>query len=305
MDRFHAVKAFTLVIETGSFTGAARKLGVSPPAISKLIAQLEDSLGVRLLERTTRKVNPTAAGDVYYERCRRIIDELEDAEQMLHEQAQEPTGVLRVNAPVSFGTRYLGKIVADYYRHNPKIELVLSLTDRHIDPVTSGVDLLIRIRIAAGEDHSTVSRCLSTARGILCASPDYLAERGKPKKLSDLRDHQVIRYPDDTSSSSRWSLCTESNETVIVKGPISADNGDVVLDVARRGLGICFLPSFIARESLIDGLLVPILTEACTLPVYDIRAIYPSDRHLPTKTRHFVEFLQQQYGKNPPWEQGL
>ncbi|CAG0906046.1 unnamed protein product [Cyprideis torosa] len=303
MDRFHAVKAFTLVVETGSFTGAARKLGVSPPAISKLIAQLEDSLGVRLLERTTRKVNPTAAGDAYYERCRRIINELEDAEQMLHEQAQEPSGVLRVNGPVSFGSRYLGKVAADYYRLNPKIEIVLSLTDRYIDPVTSGSDLLIRVTTAT--DPSVVSHRLAESRGLLCASPGYLAEHGEPKTMADLRDHMVIRYPDNTSSSSRWSMCTESNETVIVKGPICADNGDVVLDVAKQDLGICFLPSFIVRDSLIDGSLVQVLKNACAPPVFEIRAVYPSERHLPTKTRHFVEFLQKQFAENPPWEDGI
>lgn len=296
-----AMIAFARVVEAGSFTAAAERLGLSKSAISKQIARLESHLGAQLLHRTTRRLSPTEVGTALYERCARIAEEVEAAEEIASRLHAAPRGLLRVNAPVTFGHQHLGPLVAEFLARYPEVRLELTLNDRFVDMVEEGFDVAVRIATLA--DSSLIARRLAPGRRVLCAAPSYLARRGTPTVPSDLARHDCLIYTLG-SSQNEWRFRPRSGgpaETVRVDGPLHGNNGELLLAAAVAGLGIIMTPTFIAGPEISAGRLVQLL------PNYDdgfggIYAVYPPGRHLSPKVRAFVDFLVERFGPEPPWE---
>lgn len=299
MDKLDAMNVLVKVVATGSFAEAARRLGVTRSAISKAITQLEQALGARLLDRTTRRVTPTEAGLAYYERCLAILAQVEETEAQISRLHEEPRGVLKVNGPMSFGTLYLGAAVADFMRRYGDLKVELTLTDRMVDPLEEGVD--VTVRIGAMVDSSLIARRISTTRVLLVASPDYIASCGEPQLPADLVSHRCLHYGHSTTVP-RWQLTDKGVPlTVPIAACLSSNNGDALRDAALRGNGIARLPSFLVGDDIAAGRLVIVLDR---FPPQDvtIHALYAPNRFLAAKTRVFIDFLVERFG-HPSWEQ--
>ncbi|NER80043.1 MAG: LysR family transcriptional regulator [Leptolyngbya sp. SIO1D8] len=291
MDKFESMRAFVQVVEVGGFAAAARKMGVSRSAVNKLVMNLEDALQVHLLQRTTRKVTPTPTGLAFYDRCVAILADLEEAERAVSQLQTEPKGQLRINAPMSFGNRYLSTIIAQFLRQYPDLQVELSLSDRFIDPIDEGFDVTVRIA-KPPESASLIVHELSPAPVILCAAPQYLAAKGIPSFPSDLVQHACLPYG-HIATHHEWSLRgLDGNHTVSVKGPLCANNGEPLREAAIQGLGITLLPRFIVEEDLTTGRLQQIMPEY-EGDTISVCVLYPVNRHLSTKVRLFIEFMQE------------
>lgn len=298
MDKLDAMNVLAKVVASGSFAEAARRLGVTRSAISKAITQLEEDLGVRLLDRTTRRVAPTEAGLAYYERCLAILAQIAETEAQVSRLHDEPKGVLRVNAPMSFGTLFLGAAVADFMQRYGDLKVELTLTDRMIDPLEEGVD--VTVRIGAMVDSSLIARQISTVRVLLVASPDYLDRHGAPETPAALTSHKCLHYGHSTTVP-RWPLVVDGVPTMVpVSACLSSNNGDTLRAAALRGVGIARLPSFIVGRDLTEGRLVPVLA-AFAPPDITIHALYAPNRFLAAKTRVFIDFLVERFGA-PGWD---
>jgi DNA-binding transcriptional LysR family regulator len=302
MQNLEGIAVFVAVVEAGSFTGAADRLQLSQPAVSRTVTALERRLGVRLLQRTTRRLKLTEAGGELYRRAARGLAELEDAQLEVARHQTEARGTLRVSAPTSFTISWLGHTVADFLRRHPGVRLDLQLEDRHVDLVADGFDLAIRV--AAPHDSQLVAQRLAPARTVLCASPDYLARRGTPRVPEDLLQHDCIVYTNGASPR-KWRLRSNGRMLVIpVQGVVHTNNGLVEKFAAMDGLGIVLLPVFYVAAELRTGRLRVVLPEypPVELGVY---AVYPERRGLSAKVRAYVQFLKEQLGPVPPWERDL
>jgi DNA-binding transcriptional LysR family regulator len=299
MDPLEGIATFAAVVEAQSFSGAARDLNRSKAAVSSQIQRLEDRLGVRLLHRTTRRLSMTDEGRAYYEHARRIMDEARDAEDALENLSAEPRGVLRLNAPMSFGIRHLGGAVAEFMQRHPDVEVDLVLNDRQVDLVEDGFDM--GIRIARLGDSSLIARRVAPCRRIVVASPEYWKRRGKPEHPDDLKDHDILLYS-YLAEPGVWSFKgPEGPITVNVDGRLRANNGDVLLEAAKEGLGVDLVPTFFCCDELMDGSLEPALLEYEDDPIF-IYAVYPHRRHVATRVRVFVDFLADRLGEHPYWD---
>ena len=298
MDKLDAMNVLTKVVSSGSFAEAARRLGVTRSAISKAITQLEQELGVRLLDRTTRRVTPTEAGLAYYERCLAILAQITETEAQISRLHDEPKGVLKVNGPMSFGMLYLGSAIADFMDRYRDLKVELTLTDRMIDPLEEGVD--VTVRIGAMVDSSLIARRISTTHVLLVASPEYVARNGMPKTPADLVDHKCLHYGHSTTVP-RWQL---TDNGILISVPVAAclssNNGDTLRDAALKGIGIARLPSFIVGADIAAGRLLVVLPD---FPPQDvtIHALYAPNRFLAAKSRVFIDFLVERFGR-PVWE---
>lgn len=285
------LETFVFVVELGSFTRAAEKLGVSKSFVSKQIAALEDSLGVRLLNRTTRKIAPTDAGQAFYERSRRILDDLDEARRAVMQLNTTPRGVLKMSAPMTFGLQFVTPIATKFMCENPELQIDLDFSDRQVDVIHEGFDLVIRIGNLA--DSSFMAKKLADIRLVACASPGYLARHGTPHVPSDLTTHDCLQYTYQASPNT-WRFEAPDGEVihVAVDGRFRANNGVAVQEASRRGIGICILPDFIANEDLQRGTLVEILRD--WMPHnHAIWAMYPHNRHLSAKVRLFIDYLSE------------
>ncbi|MBE7380410.1 MAG: LysR family transcriptional regulator [Leptolyngbya sp. SIO1E4] len=292
MDKFESMRAFVQVVEAGGFAAAAREMGVSRSAVNKLVMNLEDALKVQLLQRTTRKVTPTPTGLAFYDRCVAILADLEEAELAVSQLQTEPKGQLRINAPMSFGNRYLSPVIAQFLRQYPDLHLELSLSDRFIDPIEEGFDVTVRIA-KPPEASSLIVHELLPAPVILCAAPSYLAEHGVPTAPSDLTQHACLPYG-HLATDNQWMLVGPNGECkVTVSGPLCANNGEPLQEAAVQGLGITLLPRFIADANLRAGRLQQVMP-GYEAPPISVCLLYPVNRHLSTKVRLFVEFLKKQ-----------
>jgi DNA-binding transcriptional LysR family regulator len=298
MDRLLAMTVFRRVVELNGFAAAARDLRFSNAAVSKQVAQLEERLGVRLLNRTTRRSSLTEAGRVYYDSCVRILDEIAETEQLVSQQAGTPRGLLRVNAPMSFGIRHLGPVLPDFLARHPEVTVDLALDDRIVALVQDGFDMAVRI--ADMPDSSLVARRFATNRRLLVASPAYLARHGAPEQPSDLARHNCLIYSYLNSREDVWRFSVrEGEETVTVSGCLRTNNGDVLADAAAAGIGIGLLPAFIVDAFLTAGRLIPLLP-AWDAGLTGIFAVYPPGRHLSPKVRAFADFLVERFAA-PSW----
>lgn len=293
MDKLDSIYAFTQVVQAGSFAAAARKMNVGRSAVNKMVIALESQLQVQLLHRSTRKVTPTPTGMAFYEKSVQILADLEDAELSVSQLQAEPRGLLRINAPMTFGTMYLAPLVAEFMALYPQVQIQLTLEDRFVDAIAEGYDLLIRIAQPV-ESASLIVHPLVQTKSLLCASPDYLARRGIPQTPEDLQHHNCLLYG-YYSEGRQWHLLGPEGETTIaVAGAFCSNNGEALAIAAVQGLGIARLPEFILEPYLTSQKLQIILPDYC-LRALSIHIIYPVNRHLSTKVKLFTEFLQNHY----------
>jgi DNA-binding transcriptional LysR family regulator len=298
MDRALEMQVFCTVVDKGSFVGAAEPLEMSKAAISRYVSGLEERLGVRLLHRTTRKLSLTEEGRQFYHQARDVLTLMDQAEEAVSSSAPEPSGVLRINAPVSFGVLHLAPVWADFMKVYPNVELDISLNDRLVDLVEEGFDAAVRI--ARMESSSLVGRRLAGTRMCLCASPEYLANHPEIRSLSDLTEHGVIAYT-NFASGNEWQFeGPHGSETVRTRSSVRCNNGDTCRSIALAGGGIALQPSFMVAEDLRRGDLVEILPayQSVELGIY---VVYPTRKHLATKVRVLINFLAERFA-HPQWE---
>jgi len=294
MDRFENARVFTTVIEAGGFTAAAERLGLSRAATSKHVLQLEKRLGARLLDRTTRRVSATAAGRRFYDQCRRILAELEEAERSAGELHNEPRGELRVIAPTNFGLTEIGAAITDLIVAYPQLRIHFTLNDHVTDPIEAGYDIAISVGMPRGTSSSLIVSKLNTARRVICAAPDYLARRGTPRRPEDLAEHDCLSYsyldePDE------WHLIGADGERVVkVSGPIVTSHRQVLNTAALRGLGIAYGPIIFFRADLEAGRLEQVLPDY-QLPEATIYAVYPASHRLSAKVKVFNDFMARHF----------
>lgn len=294
MDKLASLKAFAKVMETGSFSEAGRQLRLSRSAISKYVAELEESLGVQLLNRTTRHASPNENGQLYFERALVVLSELDAADQAVTHLQSTPRGLLRINAPMSFGTIRLGPALADFMVKYPEMQLQLVLSDDLIDPVQDGFD--VTLRIAELESSSLIARKIAPMPRVICASPDYLERHGTPHHPQDLRDHVSLTYG-FLLTGNQWKLTGADGEHWIQPAwSLCVNNAEVLRDVAVKGRGIALIPEFIAGEALKNKKLQVILKDFWAPPLA-LYAIYPPTRHLSVKVRLFIDFLVERFGR--------
>ncbi|WP_297799282.1 LysR family transcriptional regulator [uncultured Brevundimonas sp.] len=285
MSRWDGIDEFTAVAEQASFSGAAKRLGLSTSAVSREIARLEDRLQTRLLHRTTRRVELTDAGREFLARCRRLIDERDEALAAIQPDDHAPRGLLRMTCSVSYGERFIAPAVNTFARQYPELRIDLDLDNRLRDLVGEGYDLAIRFGHLT--DSRLMARRLASRSLILCASPDYLTRRGAPRDLSEIASHDTL-----SGTSQQWRF-TESGREITLT-PMSrwrCNSGTAVMDAALQGLGLCQLPDFYVREALKTGELVSVL-DAHRPPDEGVWAVHPHPRHVPPKVRAMIDWLQ-------------
>jgi DNA-binding transcriptional LysR family regulator len=300
MNHFEELQTFTHVVDTGSISRAADRMGVAKSAVSRRISDLEQRLGVQLFRRTTRQMNLTDSGRSFYERATQILSDLEEAELAVSQQHGALTGRLRIAAPLSFGVPHLGPAIIDFNKQHPGITFDVDFNDRQIDILEEGFDLAIRI--AQLTDSSLIARRIAPIHQTLCASPDYLKQHGTPQSPDDLQSHQCLLYS-NIQNPSHWSFKDASGNTINVKVPISltSNNGDFLRDAAIAGLGLIKVPNFIIYKYLISGELLPVLQQYAP-PSFHAYAIYPQTRHLSYRVRAFVDFLVTRFEGHPYWD---
>lgn len=290
MDQLTSMTAFVRAAELGGFAAAAQELGISPTMVGLHVRALEDRLGSRLLNRTTRRQSLTEVGRLYYERCRQILADLEDADRTASQLRAAPRGRLRVNAPVSFGVHALTPVIAEYLAAYPEVEVDLSVNDRVVDLVEEGFE--VAVRVGPLSDSGLVARPLAPYQMVLCASPDYLARFGEPRRPADLAAHNCLAF-DRWGAPHAWSF--QSGESATVRGVLRANNGEALRVAALRGLGIIQQPSVLLADDLRSGRLVRVLPEH-HLPTRPVHLIYLPDRRPTPKLRTFVDFVLERLG---------
>lgn len=289
---------FAHVVEAGSFTGAAKYLGLPKSTISRKITQLEERLGVRLIQRTTRSLSLTDTGNAYYNQCSRILAEIEEANLAVTQMQTTPTGTLRITAPVLFGSTVLATLVAEFITQHPQLNIDLVLSDQQLDLIQDGID--ISFRVGQLEDSSLIGRYLGDVRAMLCASPAYLKKHPMPKHPDQLLEHTLMSTP----YWQQWHMIGPNNEDVnlqVNKARIFANDFATLYALTLAGTGIAALPMMVAASAVRSGKLVQVLPE-WPFDSAPIHALYPSNRHLSAKVRSFVDFVIEQVRPNPPWE---
>lgn len=297
MNKTLEMQIFVTIVETGSFINAADKLSLSKSAISRFLNTLEQRLGVRLLQRTTRKVTLTNEGNLFYQRVKDILALIEESESELHPHQSEPAGLIRINVPVSFGIHHLAPLWAEFMSRYPKVELNVTLNDRIVNLLDDGFDLAVRI--AHLPNSTLISKKLASTRIVLCASPDYLAEHGTPTHPSQLTKHHIISYSHSSIENERTFHGPDGATTVRYQASFNTNNGDTCRAMALKGGGIILQPTFLIQNDLQQGTLVEILPEY-QYTTLDIYAIYPSKRFLPLRVRCLIDFLAEALAK-PSW----
>lgn len=292
MDHVSRVGIFLEVVKNESFAGAARALGMTGPAISKQVQSLEDNLGVKLLNRTTRHVSLTEEGAVYYDRARKALEDLNEAEQQIQELRAYPVGRLKVNAPMSFGSQYLTEPIASFAKRYSEVELEIDFSDHWVDVAAEGYDVVIRI--ASLEDSSLIARKLAPCPIVLCGSVKLIEEVGSPKIADDVKDYPAVVY-NRHAQREQWVYIDDQGErgSVPLNRKFAANTAEMQLEACLKGIGISLLPIFAAHKYLESGELIQILPEYVTTPERGIYAMYPQNRYLSTRTRLFIDWLSQ------------
>jgi len=289
MDRLTAMQVFVQVVEHGSFAKASERLEISTSACSRQVSDLETHLGARLLNRTTRKLSLTESGQAFYERAVQLLSDLEEAEQLAAQSVQSPRGTLKLTCSLNFGVRHVAPAIAEFLARHTQVKFDVSVSDRIVDLVDEGYDLAIRI----GNLGSTnlVARKLGEMRGILCASPDYIARHGAPKTPRDIASHNCLTYT-NVAHPEQWLFHDKAGgeQVIRVTGNVRVNNGDMLAELAARGAGLVYEPDFIVGPDIAAGRLKVLLPEYDCIRA-DIWAVYPSRRHLSAKVRAFVDFL--------------
>jgi len=299
MENLNDMVTFARVVEAGGFSEAARQMGVSKSHVSKAIARLELSLGVRLLNRSTRGLSVTEIGAAFHEHCIRITEEAAQAAEVVGRLQSEPRGVLRVPAPVAFGRLHVGPAVAEFLSRYPRLKLDMTITDRMVDLVSEGYDVAIRIR--REPSLHVVARELAPVRRVVCATPDYFERRGVPTAPQDLAEHNCLHYT-HFGTQGEWRFQSPRGEIVVpVKGTLRIDDDDTLAQAVLSGLGLAMLPTFIIGGELQAGRLRCVLSDYVPLE-RRIYAVHLPNVRLPVKIRAFIDFLQARFGPTPYWD---
>lgn len=299
MDSLDGLPVFAKVVETGSFTGAAEAMGLSKSAVSKQVSKLEARLGAQLLHRTTRRISLTEVGQAFFERCERILSEIEEAELAVSRLQDEPRGTLRLNAPTPFGIQYLSPLIAEYMARYPEVSVDVTLNDRFVDLVEEGYDLAVRITKL--KDSSLIARRLAGFRILTCASPEYWNRHGRPTAPQDLAEHEALIYHYLPSPEDWRFEGPDGTITVPMRARLKSNNGDVLRAAAVAGCGVIRSPAFIVGEDVKAGRLETVLGDwsATDAAIY---AVWPPNRHLSAKVRTFVDFLAERFRGGVPWD---
>ena len=299
MDRVSDLEFFTQLVKQGSLAALARELGVTPPAITARLAQLEKRLGVRLLNRTTRRLSVTHEGEIYLATGARLLEELQELEQVVSSSRGTPKGLLRINATFGFGRRHVAPAIVEFARRYPEVEVQLELTDRSVNLTDKAFD--IGIWFGTVPDSRMVARKIVSNKRMLCASPDYLRRAGMPQVPRDLQSHQCIVLRESDAAYGTWYLTRGSRqETIKVRGVLSTNDGETGVLWALAGYGILMRSEWDIHEHVRAGRLVPVLTD-WALPVADIFAVYPERANLSAKVTAFIDFLTDWFGKEAAW----
>ncbi|MDA8391080.1 MAG: LysR family transcriptional regulator [Gammaproteobacteria bacterium] len=293
------MRSFVGVVEAGSFVGGAEAIGLSKQAVSRHIAELERRLGVRLLHRTTRRLSLTEDGQTFFARARELIDEIDRLEAEVSSGSAEPTGLLRINAPLTFGILHLAPLWGRFAKLYPKVSLEVDLSDRLVDLIEEGYDVAVRI---SGLPNSTlISRKLATTRLLLCASPGYLKKNGHPATPGELKRHPMISYAYLTTGE-EWAFTNPDGAPLRVRtnSRLHTNNGDTCRAAALDDQGVVFLPDFLVADDIRQGRLVELMPDFKG-PEIGIYAVYPSRQYLPVKTRRLVDYLVSAF-RSPIWQ---
>lgn len=299
MDRIEAMRAFVTVVNEGSFTHAADRLAMSPQLASKYVSQLEQHLGVRLLNRTTRKLHLTEAGSRYHQHAQQVLNDIDDMENQLGDLQTRARGLLRISAPVSFATRQMAGLLSDFQAAHPEVGIDLQLNDRKVDIVEEGFD--IALRIGHLKSSSLIAKRLAPVRLVFCASPDYLAEHGTPEHPEDLRHHRYLRYSyldPDASTAVLQGFQSSRHDS---RRDLISNNGDVLVAAAMAGAGIALQPTFISGDAIRSGQLKVVLPDHEPEPM-SLYAVYAHRQLLASKVRCFVDFIDGYFGDPPYWD---
>jgi len=301
MDRLQAMHIFVRVVETGSFSKAAREFATTQPTVTKQVAATEARLKVRLLNRNTRGVSLTESGALYYEKCKIIVRETEEADNIVQLRQSQAQGLLRIGTSVAFGRRVIVPLALDFMAKHPQVQVDLSFEDRYTDLVAQGIDVAVRMGKLA--DSTLGARFLGMNPWVLAASPKYLKTHGTPKRPAELSSHNALIYS-SVQGDDVWRLFTPKGEpvTVPVTGRLRSNNLSAVLAAARGGLGIAALPRYVAEDSLVSGHIVEMLKDYA-LPEQEIHAVFPSPKLVPGKVQAFVAYLQGWFGER--WWESL
>jgi DNA-binding transcriptional LysR family regulator len=291
MDRIAGVQLFIRVVETGSFSKAASEVGTTQPTATKAVAAMEARLGARLLHRSTRGVTPTEVGALYYEKCKLIARDIEEADNLAALLQSQVGGTLRISTSVAFGRRVMVPLVLRYMRVHPGVMIDLSFDDRYVNLVEQGVDLALRMGRLA--DSSLGARYLGTNPWTMVAAPSYLRSRATPRTPKDLAKHACLVYS-SVQGDDRWSFTAPTGEEISapVKGPLRSNNLSTVLAAARAGMGLAVLPWYVARESVAERVVQPVMADY-VLPAQEMHAVFPSPKLVPSKVTTFIAFLQE------------
>jgi len=300
MDRFENMETFIRVVEVGSISGAADRMGVAKSAVSRRLKELEEHLGVELFHRTTRKMKLTDTGRTFYQQSVRILEDVLEAEIATSQAHGELQGSLKVALPLSFGVMHMGPAINDFLQQHPQIEFDLDFNDREVDVIQEGFDLAIRIASLA--DSSLIARRLAPIQHVLCASPSYLEKHGRPESPEDLHNHHCLAYS-LSHDYKTWTFKDLSNQEskIAINPHIKASVGEFLRDAAVNGQGIVFLPTFIVYKEIENETLVPLLNEYTTSQIHAY-TIYPQTRHLSQRVRAFVDFLVKRFEGIPYWD---
>ena len=292
MDRITGVQLFIRVVETGSFSKAALELGVTQPTATKSVAATEKRLGARLLHRSTRGVTPTEVGALYYEKCKLIARQMDEADNLATLLQSKLGGTLRISTSVAFGRRIVTSLALKFMRDHPEIGIDLSFEDRYVNLVEQSIDIALRMGSLA--DSSLGARYLGSNPWLTAASPAYLARRNEPQRPAELAAHDCLIYS-SVQGDDRWQFSTPTGEgvSVAVHGGLRSNNLSAVLAACRAGMGVAVLPWYVARESVADGVIFPVL-RAYAVPAQELHAVFPSPKQVPGKVLGFIEFLQRE-----------
>jgi DNA-binding transcriptional LysR family regulator len=300
MDKFAHMQIFVGIVEAGSISGAAERLGLAKSAVSRRLAELEERLGASLIQRTTRRLNLTDSGRAYYERCVAILADLDEAESAVSQAHGSLKGGLKVALPLSFGLLHLAPLIQEFMTRHPEVRFDLDFNDRQIDLMQEGFDLAVRI--ATLEDSSLIARRLAPIRHILCASPGYLAQHGSPVTAADLARHVCLAYS-NARDPGLWTYRGPDGLPGSVRVPVrlAASSGEFLMRAAIADEGLLLLPTFYVHPALCAGQLVTVLTDHAW-PELSAYAVYPPTRHLSNRVRAFIDFLVERLAGEPYWD---
>ncbi|MGB2375103.1 MAG: LysR family transcriptional regulator [Porticoccaceae bacterium] len=299
MGQLEDMAVFVRIVSAGSITQAAEQLSMAKSAVSRRLSDLEARLGTQLLSRTTRKSNLTEVGEQYYRRAVNILDEVDALNENASNIEAHLEGTLKMTAPLSFSLMHLSEVIHEYANRHPSLTFQLDFSDRHIDLVEEGYELAIRI--AELQDSSYQARHLASINHVLCASPEYLSKVGSPTNLDSIADHVFLQYGFSSHNSIDLMDARGAKTTLRLNSKMRANNGDFLLNMAKRGHGIAYLPRFLAYKALANGELTPVLTQY-NLPKLNAYAVYPKNRFLSHRCRLLIDHIAQHLDGTPYWE---